>query len=149
LERQLADARRGAIARRSIERNGLAVLVPDIKTAVEVANRRAPEHLELLVREARSWVDLVRHAGAVFVGHSTPEPVGDYIAGPSHVLPTSGTARFASPLGVYDFVKRMSVIEYTAEKLALDARAIISLAEAEGLHGHAEAVRVRLDDDKT
>jgi histidinol dehydrogenase len=127
----------------------LAVLVPDIKTAVEVANRRAPEHLELLVREARSWVDLVRHAGAVFVGHSTPEPVGDYIAGPSHVLPTSGTARFASPLGVYDFVKRMSVIEYTAEKLALDARAIISLAEAEGLHGHAEAVRVRLDDDKT
>jgi histidinol dehydrogenase len=144
LEKQLQSTRRSAIARRSLERNGLAVLVPDVKTAIEVANRRAPEHLELMIREARSWVDLVRHAGAVFVGSSTPEPVGDYIAGPSHVLPTSGTARFASPLGVYDFVKRMSVIEYTAEKLALDARAIISLAEAEGLSAHADAVRVRL-----
>jgi histidinol dehydrogenase len=145
LDRQLRSTRRAAIARRSLERNGLAVLVPDLKTAIEVANRRAPEHLELMVREARSWVDLVRHAGAVFVGSATPEPVGDYLAGPSHVLPTSGTARFASPLGVYDFVKRMSVIEYTAEKLALDARAIISLAEAEGLGAHADAVRVRLE----
>ena len=145
METQLARARRGPIARASIARNGLAVLVPDIKTAIEVANRRAPEHLELMIREARTWADLVRHAGAVFVGSSTPEPVGDYIAGPSHVLPTSGTARFASPLGVYDFVKRMSVIEYTAEKLRLDARAIIALAESEGLQGHAEAVRVRLE----
>ena len=150
LEKQLTRARRARIARKSLERNGVAVLVPDVKTAIEVANRRAPEHLELMIRAARTWVDLVRHAGAVFVGSSTPEPVGDYLAGPSHVLPTSGTARFASPLGVYDFIKRMSVIEYTAEKLALDARAIISLAEAEGLHAHADAVRVRLkaqDDD--
>jgi len=146
LEQQLAGAKRAPIARRSLERNGLAVLVPDVKTGIEVANRRAPEHLELLLRDARTWVDLVRHAGAVFVGSSTPEPVGDYLAGPSHVLPTTGTARFASPLGVYDFVKRMSVIEYTQEKLELDARAIISLAEAEGLAGHAEAVRVRLEE---
>ncbi len=145
LEQRLGRAPRGAIARKSLERNGLAVLVPDVKTAVEVANRRAPEHLELLVRDARTWVDLVRHAGAVFVGHSTPEPVGDYIAGPSHVLPTSGTARFASPLGVYDFVKRVTVVEYSRQRLELDARAIITLAEAEGLHGHADAVRARLE----
>ena len=82
------------------------------------------------------------------MGSSTPEPVGDYIAGPSHVLPTSGTSRFASPLGVYDFVKRMSVIEYSKEKLELDARAIIVLAEAEGLPGHANAVRLRLDGEQ-
>jgi histidinol dehydrogenase len=85
----------------------------------------------------------IRHAGAIFLGDDTPEPVGDYIAGPSHVLPTSGTARYASPLGVYDFVKRTSVIRYTRGRLAEDADAIIALAEAEGLYGHAEAVRVR------
>ena len=79
----------------------------------------------------------------VFLGDQTPEPVGDYLAGPSHVLPTGGTARHASPLGLYDFVKRTSVIRYTAERLAADADAIVALAEAEGLHGHAEAVRVR------
>lgn len=143
LERQLKTAPRAAIARASLEKNGIAVLVPDVKTAIEVANLRAPEHLQLLVREAGSWVEQVRHAGAVFVGPLTPEPVGDYIAGPSHVLPTGGTARFASPLGVYDFVKRMSVIEYTRERLELDAKDIIALAEAEGLPGHAEAVKVR------
>ena len=86
----------------------------------------------------------VRHAGAIFLGDDTPEPVGDYLAGPSHVLPTAGTARYASPLGVYDFVKRTSVIRYSAARLAADADAIIALAEAEGLHGHAEAVRIRV-----
>jgi histidinol dehydrogenase len=145
LEPRLEATSRREIARRSLERNGCIVLVPDVKVAIEVANRRAPEHLELLIREARSWVDQVRHAGAVFVGPATPEPVGDYIAGPSHVLPTSGTARFASGLGVHDFVRRMSIIEYSAQKLELDARAIIALAEIEGFEGHAEAVRVRLE----
>jgi histidinol dehydrogenase len=145
LEPRLEATSRREIARRSLERNGCIVLVPDVKVAIEVANRRAPEHLELLIREARSWVDQVRHAGAVFVGPATPEPVGDYIAGPSHVLPTSGTARFASGLGVHDFVRRMSIIEYSAQKLELDARVIISLAEIEGFTGHAEAVRVRLE----
>lgn len=145
LDRQLRAAPRAAIARVSLEKNGMAVVVPDVKTAIEVANLRAPEHLQLLVREPGSWVEQVRHAGAVFLGPLTPEHVGDYIAGPSHVLPTGGTARFASPLGVYDFAKRMSVIEYTRERLELDARDIIALAEAEGLPGHAEAVRVRLE----
>jgi histidinol dehydrogenase len=86
----------------------------------------------------------VRHAGAIFLGDDTPEPVGDYIAGPSHVLPTNGSARYTSPLGVYDFVKRTSIVRYTRARLAADADAIIALAEAEGLYGHAEAVRVRM-----
>ena len=121
----------------------MAVLVPDLATAITVANRRAPEHLELLVEDADRWLDAVRHAGAVFVGRFTPEPVGDYVAGPSHVLPTGGSARFASPLGVYDFVKRMSVVRYSAARLARDADDIVILARAEGLDGHAEAVLAR------
>jgi histidinol dehydrogenase len=114
-----------------------------MREAIEVANRRAPEHLEIVTEGAERVATGIRHAGAIFLGDETPEPVGDYLAGPSHVLPTSGTARFASPLGVYDFVKRTSVIRYTRSRLAEDADAIIALAEAEGLYGHAEAVRVR------
>jgi histidinol dehydrogenase len=145
LARQAARSPRRAIVERSLAAHGVLVRVPDLEAAVEVANRRAPEHLELMVADPWSWADRIRHAGAVFVGATTPEPVGDYLAGPSHVLPTGGTARFVSPLGVYDFVKRISVISCTAERLAADAAHIIALAEAEGLPGHAEAVRVRLD----
>jgi len=143
LTRQLAAAPRRAIAAAALATHGVAVVTPDLDTALTVANLRAPEHLELLVRDPRAALELVRHAGAVFVGSATPEPVGDYIAGPSHVLPTAGTARFASPLGVYDFVRHMSVVEYTPARLADDADAIIGLAEAEGLAGHAQAVRIR------
>ena len=143
LESALAAAPRAAIARAALERNGAVIVVPDMRDAIEVANRRAPEHLEILAEGAERIAAGVRHAGAIFLGDQTPEPVGDYLAGPSHVLPTGGTARHASPLGVYDFVKRTSVIRYTAERLAADAPAIVALAEAEGLHGHAEAVRVR------
>jgi histidinol dehydrogenase len=143
LESALATAPRVAIARAALERNGAVIVVPDLRDAIEVANRRAPEHLEILAEGAERIAAGVRHAGAIFLGDQTPEPVGDYLAGPSHVLPTGGTARHASPLGVYDFVKRTSVIRYTAERLAADAPAIVALAEAEGLHGHAEAVRVR------
>jgi histidinol dehydrogenase len=117
-----------------------------MRDAVEVANRRAPEHLEVVAEGAERIAASVRHAGAIFLGDDTPEPVGDYIAGPSHVLPTGGTARFASPLGVYDFIKRTSVVRYTRARLASDADAIIALAEAEGLYGHAEAVRIRTRD---
>ena len=124
------------------------MLVPDLDAAVEVVNRRAPEHVELIVADPWPLADRIRHAGAVFIGSTTPEPVGDYLAGPSHVLPTGGTARYVSPLGVYDFVKRTSVIAYSAERLAEDAGHIIALAEAEGLFGHAEAVRVRLEEKK-
>jgi histidinol dehydrogenase len=143
LEAALARAPRAAIARAALERNGAVIVVTDMRDAIEVANRRAPEHLEILAEGAERIAGGVRHAGAIFLGDHTPEPVGDYLAGPSHVLPTGGTARYASPLGVYDFVKRTSVIRYTAERLAADADAIVALAEAEGLHGHAEAVRVR------
>ena len=143
LEAALAGAPRGAIARTALERNGLLVVVPSMREAIEVANRRAPEHLEILADGAERIATGVRHAGAIFLGDHTPEPVGDYLAGPSHVLPTGGSARYASPLGVYDFVKRTSVIRYSLERLAADADAIIALAEAEGLYGHAEAVRVR------
>ena len=143
LEAALARAPRAAIARAALERNGAVIVVTDMRDAIEVANRRAPEHLEILAEGAERIASGVRHAGAIFLGDHTPEPVGDYLAGPSHVLPTGGTARYASPLGVYDFVKRTSVIRYTAERLAADADAIVALAEAEGLHGHAEAVRVR------
>jgi histidinol dehydrogenase len=143
LEAALDAAPRAAIARAALERNGLVILVPEMRDAIEVANRRAPEHLEILAEGAERIAGGVRHAGAIFLGDQTPEPVGDYLAGPSHVLPTGGTARHASPLGVYDFIKRTSVIRYSAERLAADADAIVALAEAEGLYGHAAAVRVR------
>jgi len=140
----LARAPRAAIARVALERNGLLVVVPSLEEGIEVANLRAPEHLEIVAEEADRIAADVRHAGAIFLGDDTPEPVGDYLAGPSHVLPTAGTARYGSPLGVYDFVKRTSLIRYSARRLAADAEAIVALAEAEGLFGHAEAVRVRL-----
>jgi len=147
LESALAAAPRAGIAREAIERNGLVILVPGMRDAIEVANRRAPEHLEIVAEGAERIAASVRHAGAIFLGDDTPEPVGDYIAGPSHVLPTGGTARYASPLGVYDFVKRTSIIRYTRARLASDAEAIIALAEAEGLSGHAQAIRVRLSQE--
>ena len=115
-----------------------------MRDAIEVVNRRAPEHLQIVADGAERIASAIRNAGAIFLGDDTPEPVGDYIAGPSHVLPTAGTARYASPLGVYDFVKRTSIIRYAPERLAADADAIIALAEAEGLFGHAEAVRMRV-----
>jgi histidinol dehydrogenase len=145
LARRVASSPRRAIVERSLAAHGVLVLVPDLDTAADVANRRAPEHVELMVADPWPLADRIRHAGAVFVGSATPEPVGDYLAGPSHVLPTGGTARYVSALGVYDFVKRSSVISYSAERLAQDAGHIIALAEAEGLFGHAEAVRVRLE----
>jgi histidinol dehydrogenase len=145
LARQLARAPRRAIAERALREHGVLVLVPTLDAAVEVANRRAPEHVELLVEHPWPLVEEIRHAGAIFVGSDSPEPVGDYLAGPSHVLPTAGTARYVSPLGVYDFVKRISVIAYSRERLQQDAAHVIALAEAEGLPGHAEAIRVRQD----
>lgn len=143
LERALVAAPRAAIAREALRRNGLLLLVPDRDALVAVADRRAPEHLEIVTDAPEALADQVRHAGAIFLGRSTPEPIGDYIAGPSHVLPTGGTARFASPLGVYDFVTRTSIVAWSPARLAADAADVIALAEAEGLYGHAEAVRRR------
>ncbi|HET6836894.1 MAG TPA: histidinol dehydrogenase [Gemmatimonadales bacterium] len=145
LERLLASAPRGPIARAALDRNGLIVLAGSMRDAIEVVNRRAPEHVQVLTEGAERVASSIRNAGAIFLGDDTPEAVGDYLAGPSHVLPTGGTARYASPLGVYDFVKRTSIVRYAPGRLAQDAEAIIALAEAEGLYGHAEAVRLRVD----
>ena len=121
------------------------IVLRSLREGIEVVNLRAPEHLEIVAEGSDRIAAGVRHAGAIFLGDHTPEPVGDYIAGPSHVLPTAGTARYASPLGVYDFIKRTSLLRYSPERLAADAGPIRALAEAEGLFGHAEAVRVRTE----
>lgn len=144
LERQLEGHAREAIAREALESNGLILLVPDLAAAAAAADLRAPEHLELLVEDPMALAGRIRNAGAIFLGRYSPEPIGDYFAGPNHVLPTGGTARFASPLGVYDYVKRTSLIGYSRERLLRDALHVIRLAESEGLPGHAGAIRVRL-----
>src|SRR5207248_10279630 len=131
------------IAAESLENHGAIVLTRDLDEALRFADELAPEHLELLIEDARDAVRKVPRAAAVFVGHHAPVPVGDYLAGPNHTLPTGGTARFASPLSASDFVRRQNVIEYGPQQLAADARSIEALAHAEGLHGHAVAVEVR------
>ena len=146
IERLLERNPRRDVARAALEANGAIVVVPTLADAAAVADLRAPEHLELLVAEPLALAGRIRNAGAIFLGAWSPEPMGDYFAGPNHVLPTGGTARFASPLGVYDFVKRTSLIGYSAERLRAQAGDVIRLAEAEGLHGHAEAIRVRLEE---
>ncbi len=143
LARQLAELPRAAIASVSIRRHGQAFIVPDRNTLAEASNAIAPEHLSLQVEAPDDFLDAIVHAGAVFVGRSTPEAVGDYLAGPSHVLPTGGSVRFGSPLGVHDFVARTSVIRYTPEALLADARSIVDFARLEGLEAHARAVLVR------
>jgi histidinol dehydrogenase len=140
---QLPSLERRAIAERAVADRGAIVVVRDLAEAFRLADVFAPEHLGLHLRDAAAHVDRIRNAGAIFVGHHTPEAAGDYLAGPNHVLPTGGSARFASPLGVYDFVKRISVLEYSAEALAAQADDIIRLAEAEGLTAHARSVAIR------
>ena len=143
LRDQLATLPRRAIAEKALRDGGAILVVDDVPEAIELVNRLAPEHAGLALADARAWASRVTAAGALFLGHFTPESVGDYLAGPSHVLPTSGSARFASPLGVADFVKRTSVIEYDAAALRAQAGDIERLASVEGLDGHGRAVRVR------
>ncbi len=143
MERQLAALPRAEIAGASIRNNGKIILCGDLETAVSCANRIAPEHLELCVSEPLSLLPLVRNAGSIFLGHSSPEALGDYFAGPNHTLPTMGTARFASPLSVDDFIKKSSVTCYTGEALARVADKIAAFARAEGLEAHARSVEVR------
>lgn len=140
---QLAALPRKEIAAQSLEDNGLIIITPTIKDAVELANLSAPEHLELLTADPFSLLPYVKHAGAVFMGAYSPEPLGDYLAGPNHVLPTGGTARFYSVLNVETFMKKTSIIAYTQEALAAVSKHVIRLAQAEGLDAHANAVRIR------
>lgn len=146
LARQLAALPRRALAAEALAAHGALVRVASLDTAVELANRLAPEHLELLVAAPAALLPRVRHAGAVFLGAHTPEVVGDYVAGPSHVLPTAGTARFASALGTEDFVRRSSVIEYSAIGLRAALPHLRALARVEGLAGHGRAAELRVDD---
>ncbi|HWR45470.1 histidinol dehydrogenase [Sporomusa sp.] len=143
VESQLAALPRKDIAAQSIEDNGLIIITKDIFEAVELANFSAPEHLELLTAEPFKLLPYVRHAGAIFMGPYSPEPLGDYFAGPNHVLPTGGTARFYSVLNVDTFMKKTSIIAYTQAALAAVSSQVIKLAEAEGLNAHANAIRIR------
>jgi histidinol dehydrogenase len=145
LEVQLADLPRRAVAEASLAAHGVCVVTADLDGAVAFANEFAPEHLELLVAEPRALLPRLRTAGACFLGPYTPEAMGDYYAGPNHVLPTGGSARFASPLGCWDFVRRSTVIEYEAAALAAQAGDVVRLAKVEGLSAHARAVAVRLE----
>ncbi|WP_041274946.1 histidinol dehydrogenase [Desulforamulus reducens] len=144
LERQLAELPRQEIARQSLSNHSAIILTESIDESLQWANRFAPEHLELLLNEPVKYLGKVKHAGAVFLGHYSPEPVGDYLAGPNHVLPTGGTARFYSPLNVDTFMKKTSVIGFSEESLQKLGPDIIRLAEVEGLQAHANAVKVRL-----
>lgn len=141
--RQVDRLTRKDIARQSLDHFGAIMIVPDIETAVDLANRIAPEHLELQVKDPFAWIGSIRNAGAVFVGEYTPEPVGDYVAGPNHVLPTGGTARFSSALSVDTFLKQTSLIHYSKAAFDREAGDVMRLAEAEGLGAHAGSVAVR------
>ena len=142
-EEQLAKLPRQEIARASIDTNGLIVIAEDIMQAMEFANVSAPEHMEILTEQPFQLLPYVRHAGAVFLGAYSPEPLGDYFAGPNHVLPTGGTARYYSVLNVETFIKRTSIISYTQPALENVSDDVIRLAEAEGLQAHANAIRIR------
>jgi histidinol dehydrogenase len=145
LPRQLATLERAGIAGQSLAANGLVVLVPDVETAIDLANHYAPEHLCLLLRDPWSCVPLVRHAGGIFVGEDSPEALGDYTAGPSHVMPTGGTARFSSPINVAEFTKVISVVAANRAAVRRLGPATSALARAEGLTGHARAIERRLE----
>ncbi|HEU5432750.1 MAG TPA: histidinol dehydrogenase, partial [Thermomicrobiales bacterium] len=144
LAAQLAELPRRDIAGQSLAANGLIVLAPDVPTAIELANAYAPEHLCLLLRDPWAAVPFVRHAGGIFVGEASPEALGDYTAGPSHVMPTGGTARFSSPVHVGEFVKVISLIGANQNAIDRLGPATVALAEAEGLDGHARAIERRL-----
>jgi histidinol dehydrogenase len=137
--------RRGVVSR-SLADFGAIFVVSTIEEACEIVNELAPEHLEIMTRDNEAAAALVRHAGAIFYGEHTPEAVGDYIAGPNHVLPTGGAARFSSALSVHNFQRRTSIIRYTREELAETAPLIVALAEAEGLDAHARSALIRLKD---
>lgn len=148
LQQQVACLSRKEYMEKSLESYGAIITTDSLPQCIEIANRLAPEHLELCVSDPFALLDGIRNAGAVFLGHYAPEPLGDYFAGPNHVLPTSGTARFFSPLSVHDFVKKSSVISYSAQALSKVQKDVVTFAEAEGLTAHANAVRVRFEKDR-
>ncbi|HCX64357.1 MAG TPA: histidinol dehydrogenase, partial [Eubacteriaceae bacterium] len=146
LHKQTQELSRREIIQKSLDENGRIFVVESEKDAYVLSNLIAPEHLELMVEKPESALKNIINAGAVFLGAYTPEPIGDYFAGPNHTLPTAGTARFSSPLGVYDFVKRSSILSYNKEALEAVEKQVADFAEREGLTSHANAIRRRFYD---
>ena len=143
--RMIAEQPRGEVAQVALDRQGRVVLVDSLEEAVDLVNRIAPEHLCLLLDDPWSWVDKIKHAGGLFLGEYSPEVMGDYIAGPSHVMPTGGTARFGSALSVHHFLRTMPVVGLSPSEFQKLGKAAVHIADAEGLSGHASAIQVRLD----
>ena len=146
VEKQLQQLQRESIARKSIDDYGAIIVADNLDEAIRFSNRIAPEHLELAVADPFAILPKIRHAGAIFMGHHTPEAAGDYLAGPNHTLPTGGTARFFSPLSVEDFVKKSSIISFSANGLKRLGKDVVHLAELEGLEAHGRSVTLRLKD---
>jgi len=144
VEKQISKLARQEIARKSLESYGMILVVPTLSCAFDIANKLAPEHLELHIKNPFEHIGYIKNAGAIFLGDYTPEAMGDYIAGPNHVLPTSGTARFASALSVDNFIKKTTLIHYSANAFVKEATDVINMAEIEGLDGHANSVKVRI-----
>lgn len=147
VERQLQALPREAIARASVENYGAIIVVDSLEEGISVVNRLAPEHLEIVVNDPMGLTGAIENAGAIFLGPYSSEPVGDYFAGPNHIIPTNGTARFSSPVDVDDFIKKSSLIYYSKEALLRDGAAIMELARREGLEGHARAIEIRLTNE--
>lgn len=147
LEIQIPQLERAEIARASIDNNGKIIIAKDFNKVIEISNEIAPEHLELCVEQPFDYLDKIRHAGSVFLGRNCPEALGDYLAGPNHTLPTSGTARFSSPLSVDDFVKKMQYTYFTRDALSRVAQDVAYFANAEGLTGHARSATIRTEED--
>jgi histidinol dehydrogenase len=143
LKKMVKTLKRNPIIETSFKNCGLIAVVEDEVDFVRLADLVAPEHLQIMLKNAEEVMDMVNNAGAIFLGNYSPEALGDYLAGPNHVLPTGGTARFASPLGIDDFVKKTSVIDYSKEDLKAVKEYIVTLSQAEGLDGHAHSVKVR------
>ncbi|MDI6727630.1 MAG: histidinol dehydrogenase [Thermodesulfovibrionales bacterium] len=140
---QLKGLKRKDIAKKSLERFGAIIKTKSIKEAADIANEIAPEHLEIMTKKPEKDAEMIENAGAIFLGQWTPEPLGDYSAGPNHTLPTGGTARFSSPLGVYDFIKRTSLLQFDKKGFMLLSDTVEAIADAEGLEAHANTIRIR------
>ena len=147
LEIQIPQLERADIARVSIDQNAKIIVANDLRQAIDIANEIAPEHLELCVDNPFDYLDAIRHAGSIFMGRNCPEALGDYFAGPNHTLPTSGTAKFSSPLGVDDFIKKVQYTYYTKDALAEIADDVATFAQAEGLTAHARSATIRMERD--
>ena len=148
IEKQIPQLPRHEIARISVDNNGKIIVTDDLSLAIDVANEIAPEHLELCVDQPFDYLDKIKHAGSIFMGRYCPEALGDYFAGPNHTLPTTGTARFSSPLSVDDFVKKTQYTYYTKDALSRVADDVAFFAQKEGLYAHAKSATVRFEDDK-